>query len=412
MSNNNEVRIKLEGLQIGMYVSRTDRAWEDLPVPLEGVIITSNDEIDMLNKYCSSVYIDTSKGCSANTMYWIIEDTHFDDKEISDKGNNEFTVLRKEHYEATESLNNELKTAKQIYDKVARKLQNIFDDLKENKELNLSDLDDYVTQTVNSVLRNPTAMRLVVEINKTHKYNCNHALSCSIWCALFGRNLGLAKSDIMDLSFGGMILDIGKSRIPKALFLKSGHLSVEEVVHLRSHVNIGIEMLASYDDDISHNVMRMVASHHERADGSGYPQGLHNKDIPIFSRIAGIVDSFDAMTSKRPFSAVILSPHEAIRNLYELRGRLFQPDLVEQFIQTMGMYPTGSLVELNSKEVAVVTETHGLKRLKPTVMLILDKNKQPFHEFKNINLSKQSTLYVAKSLQYGAFGIIMDELFL
>lgn len=406
-----EIKIKLEGLQIGMYVSRTDRAWADLPIQLEGVVIRNNEEIDMLRKYCQYVYIDSSKGRSASPMYWIMEKDEPHIKETVDRGHNEYTLLRKERYEDTESLSNEMETANDIYSEVNKKITRTFDDLKQNKELNLSALKDAVNQTVNSVVRNPTALKLVLELQRSDNYSYDHALSCSVWCAQFGRHLGLDKNAIQDLAFGGLVLDIGKAKIPEQILIKQEPLNMEEILLFRSHVDNAVQLLIG-NDEISHNVMRMVATHHERADGSGYPLGLTNNDIPIFGRIAGIVDSFDAMTSKRPYSNMILSPHEAISSLYELRTTLFQADLVEQFIQSVGLYPTGSLVELNNGQIGVVTAINGLKRLRPTVMMILDENKLPLGDFKSINLAEQDDLSIKKAHKHGAFGIHMDELFI
>ncbi len=411
LSNSSEIKIKLEGLQIGMYVSRADRAWADLPIKLEGVVIQSNDEIDMLNQYCDYVYVDSSKGRSPSPMYWIVDDRKDQHHEITDLGKNEYEILRKENYDTLESLSNELDTAKNVYNEVSRQINQTFSNLKQNKDFNFVDLKEAVSQTVNSVVRNPTALKLVMALQRSDNYSYNHALSSSVWCAQFGRQLGLEKKSINELALGGLLLDIGKIQISDALLNKKGNLEADEVKELRSHVDYAVQILIG-EADLSNNIMRMVSSHHERADGSGYPLGILNKEIPIYGRIAGIVDSFDAMTSKRPFTSVMFSPHEAISILYELRGTLFQADLVEQFIQTVGMYPTGTLVELNTGEIGVVTAINGLKRLKPTVMLILDENKKPHEEFNSLNLSKDDDHFILHTLKHGAYGIKMDELFL
>ena len=158
----------------------------------------------------------------------------------------------------------------------------------------------------------------------------------------------------------------------------------------------------------------MVATHHERADGSGYPEGLKNGEIPIFGRIAGIVDNYDAMTAKRPYTDIVLTPHDAIVELYNSRGVLFQPELIEQFIQTVGLYPAGSLIEFETGEVGVVIAVNEMKRLHPTVMLILGRDKRPLAQFTTIDLAlrPEKELRVAKALPRGAYGIKMEELFL
>ncbi len=408
---NTEIKIKMEGLQKGMYVSRVDRPWSDLPTNLQGVVIQSNEQIDMLNKYCNYVYVDSSKGKSPAPMYWIIEENNDKSRGMIDLGKNEYTLLRKEHYETTVSLDNEMGTAKDVYHQVSQQIMNSFEKLRNNQDLDMVGIQGAVEQTVNSVVRNPTALKFVMDLQRTDQYTYDHALATSVWAAQFGRHLGLDKEAIKELSLGGLLLDIGKSKIPASILTKETKLTRSEKILLRSHVDEAVKILVNYPE-LSSNVVRMVATHHERANGKGYPLGLLNKDIPIYGRIAGIVDSFDAMTNKRPHKKRYFSPHEAISQLYELRNTLFQAELVEQFIQTVGMYPTGTLVELNTGEIAVVTAINGLKRLKPTVMVILDENKQMREEFKTINIAEEEDYSVKRTLKRGAYGIKMEDLFL
>lgn len=406
-----EVKIKLEGLQVGMYVSRIDRPWMDIPIQLEGMMIQNNDDIDMIKTYCEHVYIDTSKGRSPSPMYWVFDQPEDTKSGIVDLGSNEFTVLRKEHYQETKSMEEELHVAQEIYQSVNKKISSTFDSIRVDKKLDVELIQEAVISTVESVLRNPAAFKLVLELKKSDEYAYNHALGTSVWCAQFGRHLGLEKQHINELAMGGLLLDIGKTQIPETLLNKEGQLNRQEIELFRSHVDKGIRILIQ-TEDIPHNVMRMVATHHERFDGSGYPEGLQDKQIPIYGKIAGLADSFDAMTCIRPFQKRAHSPHEAISDLYNLRGKLFSADLVEQFIQTVGVYPTGSLVELNSGEVGIVFSVNGLKRLRPTVMLILDKNKKPLDNFYPVNLSQQTEYSIKSALERGAYGINMNDLFL
>jgi len=406
-----EVRIKMEGLQVGMYVSRVDKPWSDMPVLMEGLFIEKNEEIDMLNENCRYVYIDFTKGKPASPMYYLNEAAPIEDIEIMDLGKSEFDLLRKETYQEEGSLEEEMVNAKEIYAEVNHKIEQTLDDLKHEKAPNVEVLKEAVSETVDSVVRHPTAFKLVLELNKSDNYSYNHALGTSVWCAQFGRQLGLDKDCIKETAFGGLILDIGKTKIPDEVLYKKGKLSVDEIRLLRSHVDLSIKILIE-NEDVPHNAMRMVATHHERADSSGYPLGLENKEIPICGRIAGIVDSFDAMTSDRPFSDHTMSPHDAITNLYEMRGKQFQKDLVEQFIQTVGMYPTGTLVELNSGEIAVVTAINNLKRLRPTVMLVLNEDKKTRDDFDSLDLATATDYSIKRALEHGAYGVKMDELFI
>jgi HD-GYP domain-containing protein (c-di-GMP phosphodiesterase class II) len=185
---------------------------------------------------------------------------------------------------------------------------------------------------------------------------------------------------------------------------------------VRLHVQHSLDIVEN-TPDLPPGIVEMVATHHERHDGSGYPWGLKGGDIPIFGRILGLVDSYDAMTCVRPYASS-RSPHQAVAELYKQRGVLFQSELVEQFIQSCGIYPTGSLVELSSGQVGVVTEVHSLKRLRPRVMLLLDEDKAPMARFREIDLGETvlddrgAPLSVKCGLPPGAFGIEPSELFL
>jgi HD-GYP domain-containing protein (c-di-GMP phosphodiesterase class II) len=161
---------------------------------------------------------------------------------------------------------------------------------------------------------------------------------------------------------------------------------------------------------INQDVIDMVAHHHERYDGSGYPDGLTQDDIPSFARIAAIVDTYDAITSNRSYADAV-SPSDAIKLLYQSRDAEFQAELVEAFIQAVGIYPAGTLVELSSGEVGVVVAEYRARRLRPKVMVLLDADKNTLAESKMVNLQDGSCsegpplLTIARSLEPGAYGI-------
>jgi HD-GYP domain-containing protein (c-di-GMP phosphodiesterase class II) len=160
---------------------------------------------------------------------------------------------------------------------------------------------------------------------------------------------------------------------------------------------------------MNQDVIDMVAHHHERYDGSGYPNGLEQDAIPTFARIAAIVDTYDAITTKRSYAAAI-SPSDAIKLLYKSRDEDFQAELVEAFIQAIGIYPAGTLVELSSGEVGVVVAEYRARRLRPTVMVLLDANKDTLVESRIVDLHEEAaddpqSLTIKKSLKPEAYGI-------
>jgi hypothetical protein len=155
----------------------------------------------------------------------------------------------------------------------------------------------------------------------------------------------------------------------------------------------------------------MVKCHHERADGSGYPDKLSGNDIPIYGRIAGIIDCYDAMTTKTSYSTA-KAGYDAARELNEMRGQQFPAEVVEQFIRTIGMFPTGSVVELSDGTIAVVLEQNTSNPLLPKIMVLLDEHHVSLSEFKIVDLKEtiqKSTgrlnIWIQKGLEHGAFGI-------
>lgn len=417
-----ELKTSIDGLAVGMYVIRLDRPWLETPFPMQGVRIESSADIELLRRYASYVFVDIEKGPSPPPQYWITggpeqfklqgsaqATIQVDYKKTDD----EYAKLKKCFYEIKSTLDNELGNAHEIKDKVDASLKKVMADLRKGKALDIELVKQGVEATVDSILRNPSAFSLLLQLEKSDEYSYVHSLSTSVWCAQFGRHLGLERREIINLALGGMLLDIGKVKLPQTLLHKREAISPEERSLIHHHVDHSLRILAA-TKLIPTDVMRMVATHHERADGSGYPEGLENDSIPIYGRIAGIVDSYDAMTTKRPYTDDVYSPHEAINELYRCRGAYFQAELVEQFIQTVGLYPTGSLVEFNTGEVGVILEVNDLKRLFPTVMLVLDKDKRPLGEFRTVNLSKDigSDLRISRALPSGAHGIKMDQLFL
>ncbi|TNF32609.1 MAG: HD domain-containing protein, partial [Gammaproteobacteria bacterium] len=222
--------------------------------------------------------------------------------------------------------------------------------------------------------------------------------------------------DLKTLAQGGLLFDIGKVKLPDELLNKKERLTPEEFEVIKSHVTEGVDLLR-VTPDVTRHILQMAECHHERYDGSGYPKGITGDDIPVFARIIGVIDCYDAITSERPY-AKPMSPSEAVRNLYEWRDIDFQAEIVEEFIQAIGIYPAGTLVELNTGEVGVVLSEYRTRRLRPKLLMVLDENKQRLPEMVPLDLSEQKTtasgqpLEIARSLESGAYDIDADMLYI
>jgi HD-GYP domain-containing protein (c-di-GMP phosphodiesterase class II) len=236
--------------------------------------------------------------------------------------------------------------------------------------LDTKELKESVNEIVESVLRNPDAMMLLAKLKTKGDYEFVRAVDTSLLMITFGRFLQLERAQLNVLGLAGMLLDVGKIVVPDAVLRKPALLTPEEYELAKKHVWYSVEIVRK-EKELPPEVLGIVLQHHERPDGNGYPHSLRGAEITLYGSIAGIVDSYSAMVSKRPY-AEQLSPSNALGKLYKLRGTLFHQALIEQFIQCIGIYPVGSVVELNSGEVGVVI-THLVRRLQRR-MVILDKD--------------------------------------
>jgi len=287
-----EIRISVRGLERGMYVSRLDRPWLDTPFPLEGVGLKTEEDIEKLQRICSYVYIDTQRGVGPDLRFLEFSD---DPLVRSAKGQEELDALRKTNWEVTTDLESEVKQAKEAHRSMQAGIAEVMGDLKEGRHLDLQKLKDGVEAMVDSIVRNPSAFTWLMEIKRRDDYHYQHALSCSIWAAAFGRHLGLEQQDLRNLALGGLLCDVGKTQMPIELLAKPTALTDSEAGLVRQHVEHSLRIVGK-TKGLPVNIIEMVASHHERHNGGGYPLGLKGLEIPIYGRIMGLVDSYDAMT--------------------------------------------------------------------------------------------------------------------
>jgi HD-GYP domain-containing protein (c-di-GMP phosphodiesterase class II) len=273
-----------------------------------------------------------------------------------------------------------------------------------------------VEPILESVIRNPEALMWLTQMRHKDSYTYAHSVDNCALAIAFGRHMGLYKDDLNTLATGLLLMDIGKMRIPPEVLNKTEPLTEDEFRLVRSHVGHSVEILEK-SDGIGIDIINIALTHHERFDGSGYPSGLVGTQTPVYGRMAAIVDVYDALTSVRPYGSAV-SPYTALQEIYNWRNKYFQEELVEQFLQCLGVYPTGSLVEMHSGEVAIVMSQNKTRRMSPQIMLLLDKDKKPYPEYQIINLINQPSEYdqnpltIFRGIDPGSYGIDPTEFYL
>ncbi|WP_166636808.1 HD-GYP domain-containing protein [Cognatilysobacter terrigena] len=407
-----ELRISTAGLERGMFVSELDRPWLGSGFAFEGVMVETDDDLRRLQVMCKHVVVDIARGKSPSPQFVVFDD----DDSLSAPAAPPPASHGPVRSILSRVFGNEVAAAEKAQETLEAGVRDVIDGLRTGGKLDAEKLRVGVDTMLDSITRNPMALPWVMEMRRKGDYVYQHGIACSIWAAAFGRHLGLERDDLRDLALGALLCDVGKVRMPDGLLSKPGPLDAEDLRLVRAHVEESRRILAD-TPGLSPVVHQVVDCHHERHDGSGYPHGLAGSAIPMYARIAGLVDSYDAMVSQRPYAAS-RSPHEAVMELYQTRDRLFQAELVEQFIRTCGVYPTGTLVELTDGSVGVVMSVNTLKRLRPSVMLLLGADKSPLAEFRLIDLAEVTTdadgepLNVRGGLPAGAYGIDRAALFL
>jgi HD-GYP domain-containing protein (c-di-GMP phosphodiesterase class II) len=389
-------------LQIGMFVCRLDRPWEDTPFQLQGVELTSHEDIDTLRRLCRVVYVDARRLVAREPRRAL---------QRTELSSTRFKSAM--HYADTVPVEQEVVHARTALDNATQVVEDIFGDISSGRELSVERVEQAVRPLVASVLRSADAFFLVEGLRRHDSYSYSHSISCSALGAAFGRHLGFDEETIFSLAAGGLLMDVGKTRLPESLLQYQGSLSPSEVDIVRSHVRQGLEIIAA-SDITNQDVLDIVRTHHERHDGSGYPEGLAGNVIPITGRMLGIIDTYDAMSSVRPYRAAI-SRHQALRQIYATRNSLFHAEMIEQFQVCLGVYPTGSLVELSTGEVAIVMAQNQVRRLRPRVAILSTPGKQPLTDFRQVDLMAQSekgSVDITRSLAAGDYGIDAAELFL
>ncbi|MGB1142725.1 MAG: HD-GYP domain-containing protein, partial [Halioglobus sp.] len=266
-------------------------------------------------------------------------------------------------------------------------IDDIYTQVHDGDRLNMVKLRKSVEPLVDTVSSNPDACLWVSRLKQHDQYTYQHSLGAAILAVCMGRQMGLQRYDLRSLAMGCMLMDIGKLRLAPELLRSDRELTEEETAEVAQHVDHGLEILDECGV-LNQDVIDIVAHHHERYDGSGYPEGRYGDGIPAFARIAAIVDTYDAVTSQRHYADAV-SPTDAIKILYSARDEDFQAELVEAFIRAIGIYPAGTLVELTTGEVGVVVAEYRTRRLRPKVLLLLNAQKEKLVRTRIVDLQKE-----------------------
>ena len=374
-------QVPVEQLQFGMYVAELDRPWTETPFVFQGFELSNEQQLATLRQYCKTVFVDTEKGLDLPERGQLKTGPIGSGKSVLS------TITKKALYEERASIDTEVPQARAAQRKTEIVLRDVLGSIRAGKTLDAPRVQEAVTSMTDSVVRNPDAMLLLARMKEKDARNYDRALSVSVYMITFGRFLQLPREQLDMLGMLGLLQDIGMVHVPTGV-LEAGQARNEGQTEIfKSHVEHSVAIL-NETVGLPPELPGLAALHHERHDGSGYPNGLKGEQIGLFGAIGGLVDCFDTLTHPRPHGDA-LAPSNALSRLYEWRNTLFDGPLIEQFIQCIGIYPVGALVELNSGETGIVIAQNLARRLQPRVMVVLDANGNPLRPQKILDLAKE-----------------------
>ncbi|WP_031438614.1 HD-GYP domain-containing protein [Methylobacter tundripaludum] len=364
-------KIDVTQLRKGMFICGTDRKWIDIPFFRKKFLITSDKQISTLQEYCEFVYIDTEKGEDVSPA--IIEQ-HNDDTFVdhdSFKQIHEDTSYRK-NYEDSQTI-----------------LSEVLNDVRLGRCVDNPKVRGVVQELIVNIVKDSQTMIGLIQSKDKNDTLARKSVNVCILALAFGKHIGIPKDKMYELGLGALLHDIGMVQVPSRILLKKQPLTPAERAIMEKHTEYGLTILAK-TQEIPVNVLKIVHSHHERMDGKGYPQKLQSKEIGLLVRMVTIVSVYEALTRER-FYTETLSPVAALKYLYTSGKAIFDAPLVEKFIQALGIYPSGCVVVLNSGEIGVVVNVNPQDRLRPTLRIVTNAQKQLLAQESVLELADRTT---------------------
>ena len=392
-----KIKVFSEDLKLGMYISELDHPWIESPFLFQGFVLKEDEEIEQVKATCKYVYVDTEKTpfvvkVNLETINPPNQKPLKNKKRKPEKfGFTDTVTLKKANFDKS-TFTEHLIKARKTLDKTRDYVDAMLADARIGQITDTKKAKVLVAELANNIVENLDASLWLTQLKSRDEYTAIHSLNVCVLSLTFGRALGLSVEELNELGLGALLHDIGKMRVPLKVLNKPGKLTRDEFEIMKSHPGMGYELIR-HDENLSHEVLTIVRSHHERLDGQGYPDNLTDKNISYFTKIVSITDVYDAVTSDRVYHDG-MTPHDALQKLYEWMPSNYDADLIQEFIRTIGIYPVGSVVELLTGHIGVVVKLNQSHRLKPVVMTILDRDKNYYPRRKLINLA--STIWDKK----------------
>lgn len=374
-------KISVSQLKPGMYVHDLSCGWMDHPFLRKQFPINSDKDVAKIaDAGIREVYIDTGRGPDVGDAPTEEEVIHELEAAMMEAAGREPAAAR------AISTREEMTRAQKVHSEANLIVRNIMRDVRLGKQVHVDRIEPMVEKISASVLRNSGALLSLSRIRNKDEYTFQHSVGVATLMIAFCRGLGLDEETIRQAGIGGMVHDVGKMQTPDKILNKPGKLTDDEFVVMRHHVVASREIL-EITPNISQTALEVAAQHHERYDGSGYPNKMKGDEISRIGQMSAIVDVYDAITSDRVYHKG-MPPTDALRKMFEWSKFHFNPELVQAFTKVIGIYPVGALVMLESQRIAVVAEQREASMLQPLVRVVFDARRNYYLQPQDVDLSR------------------------
>lgn len=374
-------KISVDELIPGMFIQDLNCGWLDHPF-LSNTFAVKDETI--VNKIRSlgirEVYIDPSRGLDVPNAQTQREVNQALDRRIAEIAAQAPEVNR------TASLAEESPQARRLHTAANRIVRHLMADIRLGKQIELDKIDPMVEGMVDSIFRNKNALLPLAQLKSHDDYTFEHSVSVCALMVAFARGLELPREIIKEIASGALLHDVGKARVPDEILNKPAKLTDAEFAKMKNHV-VQSKIILQATPGVSQVAMDVASQHHERFDGTGYPNKLVGQEISLYGQMGSIVDVYDALSSNRVYHKG-MPPSLALKKLLEWSNHHFDPKLVHVFIRAVGIYPTGSLVKLESGRLAVVQEQNENALLSPAVLAIFSTQKNAYIPPTRIDLGR------------------------